>query len=193
MSFNYNPSIPNPPDDPADDVYTMQTNAQSISDLIKVDHVGFNNTNAGNHNQVTFISNQDILNPGLGVARLFSNTLAPGVEALPFWRNATHLYQLATITTDDTDIVTNGYITIGTMVLQWGRKVTPTQSGSVNFNIPFPSGNAPFIIQLTPYGSSSNRPCSVDNSTPPDANTFFYLINSGNSGVDILYWFAIGN
>jgi len=52
--FTYSPTIPNPPDDPADDVSQMQTNSASIFGLIAVDHVGFNLTNGGQHKQVTF-------------------------------------------------------------------------------------------------------------------------------------------
>lgn len=54
MSFSYDPTLPNPPDDPADDVDQMQVNSQSISDLISVDHVGFNTAGGGEHDQVTF-------------------------------------------------------------------------------------------------------------------------------------------
>ncbi len=52
--FTYSPTIPNPPDDPADDVSQMQTNSASIFGLIAIDHVGFNLTNGGQHKQVTF-------------------------------------------------------------------------------------------------------------------------------------------
>ena len=56
MTWPYNPSLPNPPDDPADDVAGMQTNASSIASLINIDHVPFNTAGGGQHKQVTFNS-----------------------------------------------------------------------------------------------------------------------------------------
>ena len=52
--FEYNTTLPNPPDDPADDVAAMQTNTMSVAGWTEVDHVGFNNTLGGFHNIVTF-------------------------------------------------------------------------------------------------------------------------------------------
>ena len=54
MSIGYNPSIPNPPNDPADDVFVMQTNAAAIAQYVAVDHVAFNTAVSGQHKQVTF-------------------------------------------------------------------------------------------------------------------------------------------
>lgn len=41
-NYPYNNNVPNPPDDPGDDVGDMNQNAQSISGIISTDHVGFN-------------------------------------------------------------------------------------------------------------------------------------------------------
>jgi hypothetical protein len=49
MTIPYSSTIPNPPNDPADDVSTMQTNAGSIATIIAVDHVGFNVGGGGQH------------------------------------------------------------------------------------------------------------------------------------------------
>jgi hypothetical protein len=51
MTFPYSSAIPNPPNDPADDVFIMQTNSTSIADIIAVDHVGFNDPGGGQHNR----------------------------------------------------------------------------------------------------------------------------------------------
>jgi hypothetical protein len=58
VTFSYSPTIPNPPNDPADDVSVMQTNAASIASIIDVDHVGFNIAGGGQHEQVTFNANK---------------------------------------------------------------------------------------------------------------------------------------
>ena len=58
MTFPYTAGIPNPPNNPSQDVPVMQTNANTINSWVQVDHTGFNNANAGIHKQVTFALNQ---------------------------------------------------------------------------------------------------------------------------------------
>lgn len=53
--FTYSRNIPNPPDNPQFDVTLMQMNAQSINDLIAIEHQGFNTTTnvGGLHTKIT--------------------------------------------------------------------------------------------------------------------------------------------
>lgn len=53
-SFNYNENIPNPPNKPSADVGLMRTNTNSISGIIAVDHISFDATDGGTHNQTQF-------------------------------------------------------------------------------------------------------------------------------------------
>lgn len=60
-TFNYYPTIPNPPDNPSFDVTLMQTNSGSINSIIGVDHLTFKQAQGGGpgvsdgqHKQVTF-------------------------------------------------------------------------------------------------------------------------------------------
>jgi hypothetical protein len=55
--FDFYPSIPATNNNPSNDQPLMQTNNQSINDLIAVDHVTFGVINGGTHKQVTFSSN----------------------------------------------------------------------------------------------------------------------------------------
>ena len=83
--FTYFPTLPNPPDDPADDVAGMQTNAGSINGIIPVDHIGFNVINGGQHKQITF--NQDasyVPIPPVSPPVLFTDTVA-GLPQLKFF------------------------------------------------------------------------------------------------------------
>ena len=58
MSINvtYNNAIPNAPNNPSVDQPKMQTNTDSIDQIIGVDHVSFNTNDGGWHKQVTFNS-----------------------------------------------------------------------------------------------------------------------------------------
>lgn len=60
-NFTYNASIPASGNNPSSDQPIMQANAQSISSLIAIDHVGFNANNGGYHQQVTL---NDTASPG---------------------------------------------------------------------------------------------------------------------------------
>ena len=55
--FDYVPSEPASSTAPSQSQPVMQVNAASISDLIAIDHVGFNNAAGGLHQQVTFNAN----------------------------------------------------------------------------------------------------------------------------------------
>jgi hypothetical protein len=84
MSFSYDGTIPNPPDDPADDVDQMQMNSASISSIIAVDHVGFNSLgpinappgSGGQHLQVTFNGN-NVPAVDASLSYLFTNKQSP--------------------------------------------------------------------------------------------------------------------
>jgi hypothetical protein len=190
-TITYNRNIPNPPDSPQADVPKMKVNTNSISDIINVDHYTFGTTSPlanidGLHKQVTMVNEAA---PGLSTGNgvLYAN-LANG-QSWPFWQNALGSFELL----GQNSSANNGYITLGGMLFQWGRVLNPGASGGVTFNIDFPSNNAPFVIFLTPYSGSSNRPCSVNTSVPPDKHSFGYLINSAGAETLALYWLAIGN
>jgi hypothetical protein len=84
MTFTYNPNLPNPPDDPADDVAGMQVNTLSTYQLIAVDHGGFNAggiVNGGYHNIIHFNNPSTRLPPNTdpsnisGIGQLYSKTV----------------------------------------------------------------------------------------------------------------------
>jgi hypothetical protein len=87
MTFSYNGAIPNPPNDPAADVGTMQQNATSIGNIIAVDHVGFNTAGGGQHKQVTFNANSVPAVFPVTPPVLFTNTVA-GLPQLLFYSGA---------------------------------------------------------------------------------------------------------
>jgi hypothetical protein len=193
MTFSYNSGLPNPPDDPADDVAGMQTNTATISNWVAVDHVGFNSAaNAGGkHNQIQFVKNQAVAAlPSGTISELFSNVLSVGGPAVPCWTNAINTYQIPLILTSGFSVSSNGYFNFSGLYFQWGTKTNASSSGTVTFPINFP--NNCFNVQLTAYTVSSgsvNRPCSV---LTTSVTNFTYGINSGSS-TDSLFWFAIGN
>lgn len=75
--FTYNNAVPDPNNDPSNDVTPMLSNAIKIAEIWDVDHVGFNVDEGGTHLQTTFSSKnaaaaqtdpQSILYTGNGTA-----------------------------------------------------------------------------------------------------------------------------
>ncbi len=54
--FTYNNAVPDPNNDPSNDVTPMLSNAIKIAEIWDVDHVGFNVDEGGTHLQTTFSS-----------------------------------------------------------------------------------------------------------------------------------------
>lgn len=180
MSFPYDPTLPNPPDDPGDDVSGMQTNASSISSLIAVDHSGFNLSTGGTHLQVTYSSNNV---PSLPTSYPTSFTDLPtnygGTPTYPqqffFSGNAAKSSYQYVLSGQGSVLLAGG------IVLKWG-------SGTINF--PASSSGTPisfvypFINNVFMVHAESN-----DGGTTSTANTFAYARNNTLSGFNLLATF----
>lgn len=190
MTFTYNTTLPNPPDDPADDVSGMQVNTLSISQLIDVDHVGFNVPKGGMHEQVTFAINQASPVFAPGVSNLCA-TLADG-ESWPFWRNnaAGGPFQIF----GRASLVTNGYSLLARgLILQWGKVINPNSTtGSVNFPTPFTSTVFGVFMTLA-RNASGNDGIWINTSGTNDTSQFAWRSSTSLSNAsDFFYWYAVG-
>lgn len=74
-NFQYTPTIPDGPNNPSVDQPGMKINAQSINDILAIDHVTFNADNGGTHKQVVFSSNNVPSLPAT-FPTLFTNTVS---------------------------------------------------------------------------------------------------------------------
>lgn len=63
MSFTFTNSIPAPNNNPSDDQPLMLVNNISTEAILGVDHITFNLSNGGTHQQVTMVNNPDYLTP----------------------------------------------------------------------------------------------------------------------------------
>ena len=206
MTFSYNNTLPNPPDDPADDVSGMQVNTQSINSIIKVDHIGFNAANGGYHT-VIHLPPQSLPPTVSGIGQLFTETQTIGsvTDQYLFYKSGNGFLMQLTGNVAGT----NGYHFINGTILQWGIATMSLSSGSGSGNVSFnaaPNFNFPnnvFNISLTllaaQSNSSSNNTLSVVNYVsgslnPPSRTGFSWLFNGTNSSnFTQFYWSAIGN
>lgn len=77
----------------------------------------------------------------------------------------------------------------GGLILQYGRKTTPTASGTVTFPLAFPSGNNPFSIIVTNERTSA-RSANIDSSAISDTSFDYFMETAGAVAIN---WIAIGN
>lgn len=191
MTFSYNQNIPNPPNDPADDVGIMQTNAQAIAGIIAVDHVGFNVVNGGTHNQVTFAKNQTAPGfPAGAVADMFAN-IATG-QSWPFWQNALGSFQMLG---PNTSTANGSTFLPGGIILKWGNATTSgsgTPNSTITFGTAFPANCFAAVCTTTETSTNRNFVVVYGISASQLQVTAINSGGSAQSGVSF-YWFAIGN
>jgi len=205
MSFQtYNLNIPNPPNSPQSDVPLMQTNANSIANLVLQDHFGFNDNAGGNHKQVHLKNEAAPGGLGANADGVFYANLANG-QSWPFWQNALGSIQLG----GRNFLSTNGYITLPSqgsspLIVQWGVEHAPGVTfqnddfGTVTFatnNIVFP--NDCFVVFATLSYSIPFIPGEmgviVIESTTLTKTSFTWTYPQNSNQYDKFYWIALGN
>lgn len=206
--FTYNGTIPNPPNDPASDVLTMQTNATSIQGLIKVDHVDFNTMGGGWHNQMTLpannVPNIDVPTMRYLQSVLFTNKAVPNpvvnLNQLFYYpagataaQSSSQYYNSAA----NGNAVQGSAILLGGIILKWGTYniIANSVSTMVTFaNLanaqPFPNGIFAISVSCTAFAVPNDILCTA---TSPAAGGFLGQ-RIGNPATQASYSFiAIGN
>lgn len=209
MTFTYFPNVPNAPDDPADDQPQMQVNTASISDLISVDHVGFNTTNGGYHKVIHQITQGSDPAAILGFNQVYSKSYTPdttGGTADTQLFNRTSVGSISQLTgrLAGASNGTDGWVWAGGILLQWGTVSQAFSSGSttgtVTFKdrvagaIPFP--NFCFNVQTTPLVSFASLPSSqasinIRQSTLSNTSFQWQFFTNSNQYIGF-FWWAVG-
>jgi len=184
MTFSYFPNVPGAANDPADDQPQMQVNTQSISNIIDVDHVGFNTPNGGFHEKVTFNANTAAPGFGTGVSALFANLGSGGISQ-PFWQNSAGSREILSIAAQS--LAGNGYLRLENgLTIQWGAPAVVTGNGSFNFPIGFTTQC--YVVVITPIRNSSN----VDIVYVVNYNTAGCNYRNTAAGISQVTYIAIG-
>jgi hypothetical protein len=217
MNLGYFLGIPAANNAPRVDQPNMQTNTNSISSLIGVDHVGFNQANGGYHKVIHTTQFSNVANnpPGnnppnvpariatigqLICAQVNQKTNGSGIsdEVLIFESGGGRWTQLTTTITsagNQSLAATSGYTALtGGMIIQWGQGSASNHANNpVSFNIPFP--NAAFVVMVNP---KSNSPINLSNINgwqvlAFSASGFQVSFGAGWNTPITFNWIAIGN
>lgn len=204
MGFTYNRDIPFSTHNPSTDQPLMQTNTNSIDDLINVDHFTFSSGQAGKHNVVRHPTPQSpMTSPGTGALEwaYYTKTLASGAVET-FWQRPAQLVNgpdIQMTTNLAPTASTNGYTFIpGGLIIQWGQ-ITATTSSYTSLlfatnNVAFPNNCYDVFTQPYATGTEPGSQATVAIRKSSVSKTGFqwaFITNSGEyTG---FYWWAIGN
>lgn len=188
-TFSYNASIPQATDNPSVSQGQFLTNFSSTSQLVAVDHIGFNTSGGGRHNQVTFGAN----NPPAGTVTppvLFTNTQDGAGNNLPGSLAQLFFYS-GTPTQGQNNYVSTSsgsVMLMGGIILKWGVINFTTSSKSVSFGVSFP--NALWSVVLSADTTTPSGNGIVSFASPSVSG--FTAYQNGSSTLTA-YYIAIGN
>jgi hypothetical protein len=182
MTFPFNTSIPAATSNPADDQPIIQTNFLSTSQLLAVDHVTFNNSTGGQHEQVTFNAN-NVPSPPVSPPVLFTNTVA-GLPQLFFYSgDAAHSSNQYVASANGSTLL------LGGIILKWGSASISSPSSVVSFPVAFP--NNCFNVQATVNRTGANVAVAVSGVSTTGFTA--YGTASASPIAFTLYYLAIGD
>jgi len=196
--YNYVGNIPLSSHNPSVDQIGMQTNNNSIANLIDVDHSGFNQPNGGYHTVIHLLP--EVADPVVvgGVGELYIKQIASinNDEALFYQSGGGRNYQLTMNLTPQIG-APNGYSFLpGGILMQWGTININDVGTKTTVTFPQTFTNAPVNISITPINSSGSSSPSVNNvyvdSTFPVTTTQFRVSNTSSGQLTSIYWMAIG-
>ena len=207
MNLTYFSNLPNPPDDPADDVGGMQINSASINSWVGIDHLGFGTNIGGYHNLLHLVDQKTSPDPSSPIGKFYNQTPNGGTDTILFYKSAGGvLTQLSGIQPDLADF--NGYVWINGILLQWGfvngthsggnHTFNPGDTGTVTFNTPFP--NKIFNVTTSINFNSNTAKAPSTGSAVIIALDYFNTTTTGfawqaagsGGSYTVFYWTAIG-
>jgi hypothetical protein len=181
MTITYNLNIPAAANNPSVDQPNMQTNTNNIATYVAIDHVAFNTSGSGTHNQVTFANVQAPSTPSNPTAILYTKNDAAGNPQLNFI-NSQAIANIA---------ASNGKVILfAGFILIWGSYST----GGDGANITFAGGGFPnncYQVVISPIAASPVTSTIFINQGSI-TTTKFSTGKSGSSNFPITY-IAIGN
>ena len=215
VQWNYNLNIPAAANNPSVDQPDMQTNTNSISNLINVDHIGFNLPNGGFHSVIHMESASDLVSnppsnnppalptpvPSFGELISVQTTIGGNSDEVLFYQGGGGRFiQLTSILTagagNQAKASAFGYTVLpGGIIMQWGT----ITGGSGNFpllfitnNVNFP--NACFNVQLTPISPIATTGTNYFFAANGLSSTGFNMqVGSAYKNTSTWQWVAIGN
>lgn len=190
MTFlNYNPNIPDAPNDPSDDQPLMKTNTNSINSWVAIDHYGFSNNSGGLHKQVRMPKLNSIPTIGSATGCVYVKTVGSTSQLFYSQDGSGNEYQITLVDTPNWatfSAVPSGWTFLpGGLVLQYGNALS---TGSAT-PVVFPKAFTTQVCSLT----ATRRQSSSTAYGVGDITTVGFNFNATSSDAGVrFYWIAIG-
>lgn len=190
MTISYNINIPAAQNNPSNDQPLMQTNTNSTSQLIGIDHVTFND--AVNPNGYHTVIHQTLQgsDPAIiaGINQLYSKNVTVGLstDTQLFVRSGLGIISQLT----GFSAVANGWQQLGGIIIQWGQSAVLAQPANTTINFPRVFPNACFSVVITPIRNATNVDIVY---LVSKATASFVAKNTSSGGITTINWMAIGN
>ncbi|MFI5416032.1 MAG: hypothetical protein ACHQXJ_01640 [Nitrososphaerales archaeon] len=221
-NYPYTDNIPFASDNPSNDQPNMQTNTNSIDNLINEDHYSFNQNNGGFHKQVRMV---DLLSIPVSLIASSGTLYTKNYQSddqLFYTDNTTgNEYQLSRCDTNATNFLSfgtnNSYVSVpvqngisggwtflpgnggntGTPLAATGGLILQwggfnATTGSNAFTFPRTFTNKPFNFIITPVSSSSGSERTTFGWKSISNSGATIVINTTAVGLTAVYWQAIG-
>lgn len=198
--FSYNRDIPFASNNPSDDQPDMQTNTNSIDDLIEVDHFSFEDANGGYHQKSTYVAGG---NPGSvsGAAQIFAKAVTytgGDIDTELFMKKASNdindpngVIQL-TDTKFGASASNSGYSWLpGGIIIQWGRSTStfdPTVGAGFAVSFPNVFPNSVFTCTFSVTKNSTTAHSCFFRQAPTTSG----FVLRGDTTFDGYFYIAIG-
>lgn len=183
-NFPYTTNVPFEDDDPSENQPDMKENTNSLSSILNVDMVGFNQDNSGYHRQLTFVTQGS--DPGSVSGNYVEYAKSSGGATELFAQkdgNVTPIQLTRNVPTTNS----NGSVSYlpGGFLVQWGSKTASGNLATVTFPIPFTSNPTSLTATVRNLAGVFHI-ASVQ--PPSNTGAVFNVSGAGQT----IYWLAIG-
>lgn len=184
----------------------IRTNFTILKDRFDENHVNLDGGAGGGKHSFLQMPNQGSAPPTAASESGFYAAAVGGVSQLHFRGETTGSPYQLTVGTSGVDPAitefgtntayvadhTGGWTFLpGGLIMQYGARSTPGESGVITFPRAFPTAYFVITLTMSRNASSSRQSVSVDNAVGTLAASFAYRSTSSNT--DPIYWTAIGN
>ena len=195
--MSYNTNIPQSGQTLGNTRADINTNFSLINSTFAQDHVGPGLSGQGKHNVCHFPERASDSATAVNEIAIYCKVGTSPAESNLFFRgeNSGFVYQLTkSVQAQNATFgsTTNGWTFLpGNLIMMYGSQANPgTSINTVTFPFSFPSGAAPFCLQISgQVGGANPNAISIDNGTIPTATDFRYKTSATGGSI---YWMAIG-
>jgi hypothetical protein len=183
----YTSNIPQPADNPSDSQDQILQNFQSISTLIGINHVAFNDPDEGKHKFLQMPEEASAPTTGANEGALYTKEQAGATQL--FWRNESNgTEQQFTNSLPNIAAPNNDWSFANGLQLRFGTVTHTGTSTPVVFSAAF--SNTAYVVLLTPIGAAGLVAGWNAQALTP---TGFNMSSSGPGGGNAFYYVAIGS